>query len=93
MTTVLDANWSEIAQKIHAADRDWDLVKALLLSDDLAIEPVTSADAELAATRWRRGEGLALADRLCQALVERLDADILTADTDWGSAGRIRQVR
>ena len=51
MTTVLDANWSEIAQKIHAADRDWDLVKALLLSDDLAIVPVTSADAELAATK------------------------------------------
>ena len=87
------ANWSEIAQKIHAANRDWELVKALLMSYDLRIEAVTSDDAELAARRWRRGEGLSLADRLCQALGERLDADILTADTEWGTAGRIRQIR
>jgi len=87
------ANWSEIAQKIHAADRDWDLVKALLMSYDLTIEPVTSDDAELAARRWRRGDGLSLADRLCQALGERLEANILTADTEWGTAGRIRQIR
>ena len=58
------ANWSEVAQKIHAAERDWDLVEALLMSYDLTIEPVTS-----------------------------VDADIITADTDWGSAGRIRQIR
>ena len=87
------ANWSEIAQKIHAAERDWDLVKALLMSYDVTIEPVTIDDAELAARHWRSGEGLSLADRLCQALGERLDADILTADTEWGSAGRIRQIR
>ena len=87
------ANWSEIAQKIHAADRDWDLVKALLMSYDLTIEPVTSDDAEVAARRWRRGDGLSLADRLCQALGERLEANILTADTEWGTAGRIRQIR
>jgi PIN domain nuclease of toxin-antitoxin system len=87
------ANWSEIAQKIHAADRDWDLVKALLMSYELQVEPVTSADAELAAQRWHRGEGRSLADRLCLALGERLDADVLTADTHWGTAGRIRQIR
>lgn len=87
------ANWSEIAQKIHAADRDWDLVKALLMSYDLQVEPFTSADAELAVQRWRRGEGRSLADRLCLALGERLDADILTADAHWGTANRIRQIR
>ena len=87
------ANWSEIAQKIHAADRDRHLVKALLMSYDLRVEPVTPADAELAAQQWRRGEGRSLADRLCLALGERLDADILTADTHWGTANRIRQIR
>lgn len=87
------ANWSEIAQKIHAADRDWDLVKALLMSYGLRVEPVTPADAELAARRWRRGEGRSLADRLCLALGERLDAQILTADTHWRTANRIRQIR
>jgi ribonuclease VapC len=87
------ANWSEIAQKVQAANRDWELVKALLESYDLSVEPVTITDAELAARRWRRGEGRSLADRLCLALGERLDADILTADAAWGSAGRICQIR
>jgi PIN domain nuclease of toxin-antitoxin system len=87
------ANWSEIAQKVTAAARDWELVKALLESYDLEVEPVTAHDGELAAARWRRGDGLSLADRLCLALGERLDADVLTADASWGSAGRIRQIR
>ncbi len=87
------ANWSEIAQKVRAADRDWELVRALLESYDLRVEPVTIDDAELAARRWRRGEGRSLADRLCQALGDRLDADVLTADIEWGTAGRIRQIR
>jgi PIN domain nuclease of toxin-antitoxin system len=43
--------------------------------------------------RWVRGEGLSLADRLCLALGDRLDADVLTADAMWGSHGRIRQIR
>jgi PIN domain nuclease of toxin-antitoxin system len=87
------ANWSEIAQKVHAADRDWELVKALLESYDLRIEPVTADDGELAARRWRRGEGRSLADRLCLALGDRLDADVLTADAEWATGGRIRQIR
>jgi PIN domain nuclease of toxin-antitoxin system len=87
------ANWSEIAQKVTAAARDWDLVKALLESYDLQVEPVTADDGELAAARWRQGDGLSLADRLCLALGERLDADVLTADATWGSTGRIRQIR
>ena len=87
------ANWSEVAQHVLAAGRDWDLVRALLLSYELGIEPVGSDDAEWAARRWRRGEGLSLADRLCMALGERLDADVLTADRVWGTEGRIRQIR
>lgn len=87
------ANWSEVAQKIRAAGRDWDLVRALLVSYDLTIEPVVESDGEWAALRWRRGEGLSLADRLCLALGERLDAEVWTADATWGSTGRIRQLR
>jgi len=37
--------------------------------------------------------GLSLADRLCLALGERLDAEVLTADRSWGSGGRIQQIR
>lgn len=87
------ANWSEIAQKVLAADRDWDLVTALLESYALRVEPVTADDGELAARQWRRGARRSLADRLCLALGERLDAEVLTANAEWGTAGRIRQIR
>ena len=80
-------------RRSSAADRDWDLVKALLESYTLRVEPVTADDGELAARRWRRGAGRSLADRLCLALGERLDADVLTADSERGTVGRIRQIR
>jgi len=87
------ANWSEVAQKVRAAGRDWDLVRALLTSYDLTVEAVIGDDAEWAARRWRKGEGLSLADRLCLALGERLDIEVWTADTHWGSTGRVHQLR
>jgi ribonuclease VapC len=59
----------------------------------LAVEPVQADDAENAARLWRRGAGLSLADRLCLATAERLDAMVWTADTAWGSNGRVRQIR
>ena len=76
-----------------ASQRDWDLVRALLLSYGLVIEPVQPADAEWAARRWRRGEGLSLGDRLCFALASRLDVPVLTADTAWGDGEGVRQIR
>jgi PIN domain nuclease of toxin-antitoxin system len=87
------ANWSEVAQKIRAHGRNWDLSRALLASYGLQVEPVTADDAEWAARRWAPGQGLSLADRLCLALGDRLDADVLTADQAWGTTGRIRQIR
>ena len=65
------ANWSEVAQKVLSHGRNWHLARALLISFDLHVEPVTADDAEWAARRWRSGEGLALADRL-RALSPRL---------------------
>ena len=87
------ANWSEVAQKVLAAGRDWDLVRSLLTSYEIVVVPVEVADAEWAATRWTKGEGLSLADRLCLALGERLDAPVLTADRTWGASERVRQIR
>ena len=87
------ANWSEVAQRVLGAGRDWTLVRALLLSYGTAVEPVVAVDAEWAARRWRRGEGLSLADRLCLALGDRLDAEVLTADKAWGDSGRVSQIR
>ena len=79
--------------KVLGAGRDWELARALLISYDIQIEPVLIDDAEWAARRWRRGEGLSLADRLCLALAERTDAEVFTADTSWGNAGRVNQIR
>ena len=87
------ANWSEVAQKVRAHGRDWELARALLASYDLSVEPVGSADAEAAAALWRAGRGLSLGDRLCLAQGERLDATIWTADSSWGTGGSIRQIR
>lgn len=87
------ANWSEVAQRVLSAGRDWDLSRALLLSYGVDVEPVTVADGEWAAHRWTRGEGLSLADRLCLALAARDGLEALTADTAWGTEGNIRQIR
>lgn len=87
------ANWSEVAQKVLAAGRDWDLVRALFVSYGLVVEAVTGADAEWAARRWRPGGGLSLADRLCLALGQRLGAEVWTADASWGSSAPVHQLR
>ena len=87
------ANWSEAARRVLGTGRDWDQARALLESYGVRVEPVVREDAEWAARRWRRGEGLSLADRLCLALGERLDAKVLTADKSWGDTGRIVQIR
>lgn len=86
-------NWSEVAQKVLAHGRDWELARALLQSYELDIADVTAIDAEWAARRWRRGEGLSVADRLCLALGERLGATVWTADTGWEPDERIKQIR
>lgn len=87
------ANWAEVAQKVLAASRDWDLARALLSSYELRIEPVLVEDAEWAARRWARGEGLSLADRLCLALAARKNVEAWTADSAWGTGGGIQQIR
>ena len=87
------ANWSEVAQKVLAHGRSWELARALLLGYGMTIEPVTAEDAERAAGLWRSGAGLSLADRLCLALAERLGATIWTADRQWGERRGVRQIR
>lgn len=87
------ANWSEVAQKVRAHHRSWELARALLLGYRMTVEPVTVADAEGAARLWRAGAGLALGDRLCLALGDRLDASVWTADRHWGRRPRVRQIR
>jgi ribonuclease VapC len=86
-------NWSEVAHKVLAHGGDWSLARSLLHSYGLRVEPVLEGDAERAAALWRRGSGLSLADRICLATAERLDAHVWTADAVWGSSATITQIR
>jgi PIN domain nuclease of toxin-antitoxin system len=87
------ANWSEVAQRVLAAGGDWALVAALLRSYGIEVVSVTAPDAEWAARRWRRREGLSLGDRLCLALGDRLGVVVLTADRAWGTGEGVQQIR
>lgn len=87
------ANWSEVAQKVRAAGADWAVSRALLLSYDLSIEPVSQADAETAAMLWRAGSGLSLADRLCLALNRRVAGTLFTADGEWHGLPGVELIR
>lgn len=86
-------NWSETAQKVLGRSGDWELARGLLLSFGVDVEPVLAVDAERAALLWRPGAGLSLADRVCLATADRLDATVWTADAAWGESSRVRQVR
>ncbi|MGL5857131.1 MAG: PIN domain-containing protein [Angustibacter sp.] len=87
------ANWAEVAQKVRQHGGDWSLSRALLLSYGLQVEPVLLEDAEDAAEQWVCDGALSLADRLCLATADRLDAVVWTADTAWGRSARVRQIR
>lgn len=86
-------NWSEVAQKVRAAGGDWPVASALLQSYGLRVEPATADDAEHAASLWRRGSGLSLADRFCLALGQCSRAPVWTADTAWGESDAVHQIR
>lgn len=87
------ANWSEVAQKVRASGADWELARALLLSFDFAVEPVTMDDAEEAARLWRAGSGLSLGDRLCLALTARLEATAWRCDAQWAGQPGVQLLR
>lgn len=87
------ANWSELAQKIPQKGLNWQEISAFLESSALEVCDVVKADAELAATLWQPGTNLSLADRLCLALGQRLNAEILTADKDWAGMPGVTVIR
>lgn len=86
------ANWAEIAA--HFPSRvEWATAAGILTGFGVTVDDVTQGDAEWAAALYEAKPFLSLGDRLCLALAERLDADVLTADKAWGTDGRVRQIR
>lgn len=86
-------NWSEVSQKVRSAGGDWAVAAALLASHGIVVVDASRADAERAATRWRRGSGLSLGDRFCLALGDRMGLPVWTADAAWGESEQVRQIR
>lgn len=86
------ANWCEVLGKVEGSmTRSW--ADALLMALGVSIEPVTKADAIKAAEIYDRNPSLSLGDRLCLALADRLEAQVLTADRAWGSNPTVVQIR
>ncbi|MGQ0481735.1 MAG: type II toxin-antitoxin system VapC family toxin [Pseudonocardia sp.] len=77
------ANWSEIWQKLDQHGVDADRATHRLRALGVAVEPLTVADAVVAAKLWAPGAGLSLGDRCCLALAGRLGLAAVTADRAW----------
>jgi ribonuclease VapC len=79
------ANWSETWQKLAQHGVDADRATTRLRTLGLRVEPLTAADAVIAAKLWARtrAAGLSLGDRCCLALGARLQLPTVTADTAW----------
>ena len=100
MTVVLDAS---ALLAFLQAEVGSEVVEELL-SDDARCAAVnwsevaqkvraSGSDWPLARVRWRRGDGLSLADRFCLALTERLAVPVWTTDAAWGTESPVRQLR
>lgn len=97
------ANWAEVLTKLAERGEDPEVAVAEMKGAGLVgavvtIEPITEVDC-IAIARLRRStkaQGLSLADRACLALAERLGAQAVTADREWGKAAvgaRVRVIR
>jgi PIN domain nuclease of toxin-antitoxin system len=87
-------NWSEVAQKMFAKGKNWDLARRWLLRYSIRIEPVLAEDAEWAARLWQQHHYLSLGDRLCLAVADRIGAtSVLTADRAWDGLDGVTLIR
>jgi len=86
-------NWSEVLQKLRQRGHEQVGQSLRMMLAMISVQHVTQADAEAAAALWQPGTGLSLADRLCIALGQRLNAEILTADQAWSGIPNVTVIR
>jgi ribonuclease VapC len=79
------ANWAEVLQKVEALGVSAVGTAQSLKALGVQVEPVTEDDAFLVARWWAVDSSLALGDRCCLALAERLGGQAVTADQRWAS--------
>lgn len=81
--TVATPNWAEVLEKARRAGLVTTTLSVRLVGLGMRPVSVDREDAEVAASLWKPGGGLSLADRFCIAVGRRLDLPIWTCDRAW----------
>lgn len=81
--TISAVNYAEVLQKAATHDLRAELVDGALQALGVTVTPFGRLDARLAASFFRHGSGLSLADRVCLALARSLSSPLYTADRGW----------
>lgn len=81
--TISAVNYAEVMQKARRKGVAPESVDSLLDALSITVTPFGRLDARLAASFYRHGSNLSLADRVCLALARSLSSPTLTADRSW----------
>ncbi len=76
-------NYAEVLQKIGRRGVAAEEVDSLVDALEITVSPFRRLDARLAASFYRHGSGLSLADRVCLALARSLSSPAYTTDRLW----------
>lgn len=83
--TVSAVNYAEVLQKAVMHSVSAEQVDSALEALGITVSPFGRLDARLAASFYRHGSGLSLADRVCLALARSLSSPAFTTDRLWQS--------
>jgi PIN domain nuclease of toxin-antitoxin system len=81
--TISAVNYAEVLQKATTHGLRAEQVDGALQALGVTVTPFGRLDARLAASFFRHGSGLSLADRVCLALARSLSSPAYTADRVW----------
>ena len=80
---ISSVNYAETLQKAATVGVTAEDVDAALEGLGITVSPFGRLDARLAASFFRAGSNLSLADRVCLALARSLSSPVYTADRPW----------
>jgi ribonuclease VapC len=78
------ANWAEVLQKVENAGMDPQGTALSLQALGVQVAPLIEEDCAAIAKWWFVDSALALGDRCCLALAERVGGQAVTAEQRWG---------